>query len=151
MAARKMTNDDKREFAYLLYVHQGFNQKTCAEKAGVTPKTLGNWVEKYNWEKERKRLLIGKQEQLNKLYDQLDNLTQVVEKSEDGYPSPQQADTMIKISTAIRNMETDLAIADIVESGMKFMRFLQSNCELEETKATTELWNSFVQHTIQSA
>ncbi|WP_262908919.1 terminase gpP N-terminus-related DNA-binding protein [Leeuwenhoekiella parthenopeia] len=48
--------------------------KEIAERVGVRPNTVGNWIKKYGWEKLRKSLLTTRQEQLIGFYDQLEAL-----------------------------------------------------------------------------
>ena len=44
--------EDKKDYARLLYM-QGEQQKTIAEKAGVSPQTVTKWVNTGNWSEQR--------------------------------------------------------------------------------------------------
>ncbi len=48
-----MAKDKERKTARILYVEQGRNQKEIAQLLGITPRSVGSWVQKYGWKKER--------------------------------------------------------------------------------------------------
>jgi hypothetical protein len=107
---------------------------------------VSKWVNENDsaWKRERQRLLISKQDQLNSFYSQLEKLNEQIEDG-DGIPDTKQADIQIKLTAAIRNLETDLAIADIIESGMRFIKHIQLVGTLDQVKDFADLWNSFIQ------
>lgn len=145
-----MTNDEKKAYAFILYTKERLEQKICAIRAGVTEKTMSKWVneEEGKWKKARNRLLISKENLLDSLYAQMENLNSVIEDSANGCPDSKQADAQVKLTAAIRNMENDLAIADLVESGMRFIRHLQKISTHDKVMEVSELWNDFIQDSI---
>lgn len=44
-----MAKDRERRTAQILYVDQNLTAKDVAERVGVSEKTIGDWVEKYQW------------------------------------------------------------------------------------------------------
>lgn len=70
------TKDSDREYAKMLYLDKTRNltQKEIAGRVGVRPNTVGDWIKKHGWDKEKKSLLITKQESIVDLYDQLNAL-----------------------------------------------------------------------------
>lgn len=141
---------DKQYLAKILFTREKLDQKTVAKKVGVSENTMSEWVNKFNWKDLRRRLLLSKEEQLNSLYEQLEVLNEEIRNSELRRPDNGQADVVSKLTKAIGYMETDLAIADIVESGMRFIRFLQVSGTIEQVTEVTDMWHSFIQYTIST-
>jgi len=48
-----MAKEKQRKTAYILFVEQGQNRKEIAQLTGVSELTIGKWVKKYGWLKER--------------------------------------------------------------------------------------------------
>ncbi len=128
----------QNEYAKILFTERGLTQKEIAERVGVTEKTVGNWVKKGDWEKLKKSLLVTKKNQISKLYDQLEWLTNHIanreavrdipdyllkprkEKNEKGdfvevYPEYDPEDYPIKIGNVATSKEAD-ALAKITRS-----------------------------------
>lgn len=73
MGLKKTAAED---YAKMLYVDtsQKLTNKEIAERAGVRPNTVSNWIKKRGWEKLRKSLMVTRQKMVRDLYDQLESL-----------------------------------------------------------------------------
>ncbi|MGQ0739133.1 MAG: hypothetical protein ACT4OJ_08760 [Bacteroidota bacterium] len=142
-----MTISDKQYLAKILFTSQKLDQKIVAQRVGITEATMSKWVNQFGWRDLRNRLLVGKEEMLNNMYEQLAELNEAIREKEKGkrYADNKQADIQIKLTAAIRNLETELAIADLVAGGMKFLKHLQSKKLFDEVGTFSELWNDFIQ------
>lgn len=147
----KATIEMKKDLAKILFIREKLEQKVIADRVGVSEKTISSWVNENDgqWRRERQRLLISKSDQLNSFYVQLENLNQQIESVNKGIPDSKQADIQIKLTAAIRNLETDLAIGDIVEAGMRFIKHIQIIGTIEQVKEFADLWNSFIQNELR--
>lgn len=145
MASTKTSIADKQYLAKILYTREHLDAKVVAKRVGVSENTMSKWVNEFNWKALRKRLLVSKEEVLSSLYEQLEALDDEIRSSNKKYPDSKQADIKIKLTASIRNMETELAIADLVESGMRFIKHLQRVGTHEQVMEISELWNSFIQ------
>lgn len=137
---------DKQYLAKILYTREQLDQKVIAKKVAVSEKTISKWVNEFGWKNLRKRLLISKEEQLNSFFEQLDELNAAIKEKPQGqrYADSKQADIQIKLTASIRNLENDLAIADLVESGRRFIKHLQVISPLDQVLEVAELWNVFL-------
>jgi transposase len=146
MATTGVTMADKQYMAKILFTREKLEQKVIAHKVGVSEKTISKWVNDFNWRNLRNRLLVGKEQILNGLYEELEEMQKNLSEKEVGnrYSDSKTADAKLKLTAAIRNLETDLAIADLVESGIRFIRHLQVECTHEEVLHFSELWNGFI-------
>lgn len=68
MGTRKQVEND---LAKRYYINDGLLQKEIAERLNLTEKTVGIWVKKGNWDKEKTSLLVTKDKQISDLYNQL--------------------------------------------------------------------------------
>ena len=149
--ADAITISDKQYLAKILYTSEKLEQKIIAKKVGVSEKTIGIWVEKFKWKSLRNRLLVGKEEILNGLYEEMEEMQRCIQEKEPGkrFSDSKMADAKLKITASIRNLETELAIADLVESGKRFIKFLQLVGTMEQVKSFADLWHSFIQESIK--
>lgn len=143
---KDVTISDKQYLAKILYTREKLEQKVIAKKVGVAEKTISKWVNDFGWKKLRSRLLVSKENILNDLYEQLENLHDTIKQKEPGkqFADSKEADIQIKYTASIRNLETELAIADLVESGIRFIKHLQQVGTMEQVLEFAELWNHFL-------
>jgi transposase len=145
----KRNIEDVKYLAKILYTREQLEGKVIAQRVGVAEKTMSKWVTEGNWKALRNRLLISKDNQINLLYEQLENLNTIIQQSKAGHADSKQADILIKYTAAIRNLETDLAIADLVEAGIRFIKYIQKTGSMEQVMEVAEIWNSFLQASIR--
>lgn len=55
---------------------------------------------------------------------------------------------MVKLAAAIKSMETDVGISDIISVGMRFGEFLR-RIDLEKAKEYVKLWDVFLKEQIK--
>jgi transposase len=146
------TISDKQYLAKILFTREKLDQKIVAKRVGVSEKTMSKWVNDFNWRSLRNRLAVGKEQILSNLYEQLEELNEAISEKPKGerYSDSKQADIQIKLTASIRNLETELAIADLVESGIRFTRFLQAHGTHQQVLDVTQMWNDFIQHSIKA-
>lgn len=145
-----LTLDQKKEWAELLCTKEGYSQKDAAAKVGVSTVTMNKWYNEGNWHRIRQSMLITRQEQLSRLYMQLDELTSKISKKPEGdrYADSKEADTIAKLSGAIKTMETECSIADIVEVSKRFLSWYRP---FNHTKALeiAGLFNDFIKNILK--
>ena len=123
----KAEKGQKKEWAKLLYIRENLTQKEIAQKVGSSAVTIGKWIKKENWDKLRQSMLITRETQLSRLYMQLDELNAAIMKREEGtrFPDYKEADAISKLTNAIKTMETEASIADIVEVAKRLLNWLR--------------------------
>lgn len=140
---------NKQFIAKLLYTREQLPQNVVAERTGVSPNTISKWVNTFGWDNLRRRLLISKEEQLNNLYEQLEVINTEIKNSDKRRADSTQADVIAKLSKAIRTMEVDLSVADVVEVGIRFIKDQQDKITHDEMLWLTDRWNEFIQNAIR--
>lgn len=114
----------KKELAKLYYLTGQYTQKDIAVKVGVRESTISNWVTKEKWDLLKKSMLTSKSESLRTLYDVLASLDKKIKASVDAIGDTKLADMYIKYTAAIKNLETETSIAQIVEVGRLYINWL---------------------------
>ena len=122
--AKELSNQQKKEWAELLFLRGDMLQKDIAAKVGCSEKTLGNWASAGNWDKLRKSMLTTKTEILRNLYNVLDKIGTKL-KDENSIGDSKIADMYVKYTAAINNLETETSTAQIFEVGKRFVNWLQ--------------------------
>lgn len=142
--AKELTREQKREWAQVLFTKERLPQKEIAAKVKVAEKTITAWKEKYGWDKMRKSLLLTKEEQIRRLYGIIDDLTVLIEDSETKGDT-KKANMLIQYTAALRNLETETSLAQIIDVGQKFLNFIRKD-DLDKAKEITSLFDAFIQH-----
>lgn len=143
----QFTLEEKRNYAKLLYVTvQGITQKEIAARVGATEATISKWVKVEKWEDLKVSLLTTKSEQLNLLYLQLKELNQVIHSREVGqrFSNSKEADTLIKITAAIKNLEVETSIAEKVEVGQDFLHFVRQAAGMDFSKEAARYFDAYI-------
>lgn len=123
--ATALTNNQKKEWAELLYLKGELKQKDIAVKVGCAEKTLSGWIKDGNWDKLKKSMLTTKTEILRNLYNVLDKINTKLNE-EDSFGDTKIADMYVKYTAAINNLETQTSIAQIFEVSRMFCNWLQT-------------------------
>ncbi len=143
-----MTNEQKKEFAKLLYIKERLTQKEVAARVGIGEHALGRWVKDNGWDKLRRSLLVTKQEQIAQLYAQLEALSEIIAAQEEKVANSKQADIYTKLTAAIRNLETEINIGDCVEIGMEFCDYVRGNAP-DKVGDVVDLFDAYIKTRIR--
>lgn len=142
-----LTRKQKRDYAKKLYLTEpGITQKEIAQRTGVTEKTISGWVNENDkeWDRLRVSLLTSKEEQLSSLYRQLDALKTDIERREKKWPTTPEGDIISKLTSSIRNLETETSIADKMETGKEFLRFVRKVTGIELSNQIAGLFDGYI-------
>lgn len=121
MAHRKK---DLEEEAYGLYMNTDLTQAQIAQRVGINQKTMSEWVRKGDWAVQkaannvtRKKVIVGYLMQLQKLREVIDA------RPEHPYPTASEADTITKITKAIKSLERGLTLSDYITALEELTKF----------------------------
>ncbi|MFN4249068.1 MAG: hypothetical protein ACK4EY_15175 [Flavipsychrobacter sp.] len=121
----QLNQDEKKTYAEQLYMRGDIDQKDIARLVGVSEVTMSKWVndDVMNWKAKRKSFLVTKQEIVRRLYNVIEKITIRMDTAEDGGDT-KEADKLIKYTAALRNLETETSIREIMDVSMKFGKWL---------------------------
>ena len=140
-----LTNAQKKEWAKTLYMRENLTQQEIAERVGVSRVTVSNWVRAGKWEEQKAGLTLTRQEQVANLYRQVAEINRAISARAEGerFPNSKEADILGKLSAAIRNMEQETGIADIIIVLTGFIEWLRP-FDLEKAKELTRLADAYI-------
>ncbi len=147
-----MTPDNTKNLAEKLYMANELSQKEIAENLDVSEQTICKWVAEGNWAVIRKSLTTSKSQQLALQYEILAYLNKSAKEAiEDDDPATNpDYDAIAKVSKSIERLEKDAGIADILQTGIKFIKFT-SRENIEEAKIISRWFYLFVQEQMENA
>lgn len=143
----ELTKEQKKDYARQLYLNDSsITQAEIAEKVGVSKVTVCKWVKEGKWQELQTSLLVGKEEQLSRLYRQLKLLNDAIEDREEGknFAGSKDADAILKITAAIRNLETETNIAEKMATGKEFLAFVRKTSGFDFSKEVAKLFNAYI-------
>ena len=140
-----LTNARKKDWAKTLYLRENLTQQEIAERVGVSRVTVSNWVRSGKWEEQKAGLTLTRQEQVANLYRQVAEINRVISERAEGerFPNSKEADILGKLSAAIRNMEQETGIADIISVLTGFIEWLRP-LDLGKAKELTRLADAYI-------
>ena len=146
-----LTNAQKKEWAKTLYLRENLTQQEIAERVGVSRVTVSNWVRAGKWEEQKAGLTLTRQEQVANLYRQVAEINRAISARAEGerFPNSKEADILGKLSAAIRNMEQETGIADIISVLTGFIEWLRP-FDLEKAKELTRLADAYIKDKLET-
>ena len=138
---------DKKQWAQLMFLRTDKSQKEIADIVKVAEKTLSKWKTSENWDRLRASIIITKDEQLRRVYQQINELTSSIESKEEGkrYADSGEADTLAKLASTARSLESNLSIADVIDVFIDFQDWLRG-VDLQKAKEISDLQDAYIKH-----
>jgi uncharacterized protein YjcR len=136
---------DLRLLAKELFLHGTYTQKEIAAKVGVTEKSISKWANDEKWDKLKSALIMTREAELRKMYIQLQDFNEYIEQKPKGqrFGSSKEYDALSKLTSCIRNMESEVAIADMVSCFTRMNNWLR-RFDIEKAKEFVEIQDSFL-------
>ena len=140
-----LSNSQKKQWAQTLYLRENLTQLEIAERVGVSRVTVSKWVRDGKWEEQKAGITLTRQEQVANLYRQVAEINRTIATRHEGerFPNSKEADILGKLSAAIRNMEQETGIADIISVLTAFIEWLRP-LDLDKAKELTRLADAFI-------
>ena len=145
----ELTSQQKKEYAQMLYLKENLTQQKIAERVGVSRQTVARWTRDEKWEERKVGLTTTREAQIANLYRQIAEINRSISEREDGkrFATPAEADTLGKLAAAVKKMETDVGIADIISVGMRFIDWIRP-VDVDKAKEFTRLWDAFIKDSL---
>jgi len=120
----------KSEFrlkAKSLYLTGQYTLKEIADLTRVSERSIITWKQTEDWDSLKESLLTTRENELRRLYKMLANLNDSIdEKTQSNIPiNSKDADAVLKITAAIKNLELETSIAEKVEVGTSFINMVR--------------------------
>ncbi|MBO5428070.1 MAG: helix-turn-helix domain-containing protein [Prevotella sp.] len=141
----KKQSIDKKDIAKSLYLNGNYTQEEIADKVGTTRQTVSRWIREGSWDEVKASITITPAQILSGLNRQIIEINNNINGREEGkrFASVTEADTLAKLASAIKKIETDVGIADIVDVGIRFTNWLRP-LDLGKAKEFNDLLDAFI-------
>ena len=143
-----MKDNQKLEWAKLLFTSQNLSQVEISDKIGVSKVTINKWVKKYKWAEEKVSLTVTREQQLQRLYLQIAAINEEISLRDQKYPNSKEADTINKLASAIDKMERESSLADIISVSKRFLDWIRP-LDLNKAKELSGLFDAFIKDNIK--
>lgn len=142
----KQTLKNKRELAKALYIKAEHTQAEISEIVGVSRRSICKWIEKEDWKSLRNATTITPQKIVSNLNKQLDEINERILSRPEGerFATPKESDSILKLATTIKKMQTDCGLAEVVSVAMSFLSWLRDIGEEELGKEFSNYFNAFI-------
>ena len=125
--SRKVRDENKYEYAGLLFT-QSVTQADIASKVGIAEKTLSRWIHDNDWHSRRAATNVTRDELVNKTLGVIDSL---LEKAMEEKNPSKLADQLSKLAGAIRNLDKQATVVDVVQVFMAFNKWLSARISFD--------------------
>lgn len=90
-------------------------------------------------------MTVSREHLLKGMYSQVEEINRCIRQNDPGtrYATPAQADTLSKLSAAIKKLEMDTGISDLVSEGIRFAEWLRP-VNMEKAIDFVNLWDAFL-------
>lgn len=141
--------NQKKALAKELYMFGNYTYEEIGEKVGTRRQTVSKWAKENNWDDLKAGMTVTREQILKNMYRHIQQINEGIMQREvsDRVPNTKEADILVKLSAAIKSMEQDVGISDIISSGMRFGEFLRK-IDLEKAKEFMNLWDAFIKQEI---
>lgn len=122
-----LKKSEAQEYAKMLFLDttQKLTIKEIAERVGVRPNTVSNWIKKEAWAKLRKSLMVTRQKMISDLHDQLEWLNNDIKTRDIKVATSKESNTIAVITTSIKRLETETSIAEVYEVATSFLDYIK--------------------------
>lgn len=140
-----LSKAQKKDWAKVLYLRENLNQKELAARVGVTEKTISSWIKADNWEQFKSSLIVTKDEELRRIYMQINELNTAIFKRPEGerFAKNGEADTLVKLAATARNLETDTSISEVIEVAKQVLAFIRKD-DLAKAQELSNIFDAFI-------
>lgn len=141
----KGNSDQTRKWARSMYIHENRTQQEIADTVGVSRQTVIRWAKADKWDEMKVSMTMTRESQIKNLYRQLSEINQAILDREDGkrFATSREADTIAKLTDAIKKLETEIGIHDVVSVAERFIGWLRP-IDIEQTKTFVGLFDKFI-------
>ena len=146
-----ISRQQQKDFARTLYMRENLTQAEIAERVGVSRQTIIRWSDAEKWDELRASISMSSEQQIHNLYRQIVEINEKILEREQGdrYANAKEADTIVKITTAINKLQTEVGIHEIVNVGAQFVDFIRA-VDLDKAKEFSHLFSTFIKHKLET-
>lgn len=127
----RMTKEEQerlKKYARHLYIDKGITTaKALALEVGITEKTASKWIAEGNWEKYKKNIVLTREEQMNLMLDELEQINNHIKEQPDGQQFADYKLAMVRrqLIKDIKDLETKALVSEHINSLTQFLSYVR--------------------------
>lgn len=138
---RELSNEDKKNIAYDLYMNTQLSQKEICQRVIITEATFTSWKKKHDWEIHKQAFSITAQNIVANLMEKAHTMSQA---------DKVDADAIIKIVKSIESLtDKKITVSNIINVFKDFTTFA-FELDPESAKLINKLQKAYVEHKIDN-
>jgi len=145
--ARDLTTSQKKELAKTLYLDSNsrLTIQELAAKVGVSRNTMSKWINAENWDELKAGITIMPSEQIKMWNRQIMEINNKIAGRPEGqrFANNAEADTLVKLSTAIKKIKTESNISDVIAVSIEVTQFI-GKFDFDFAKKVAEYFDKFI-------
>ena len=142
-----MKISQKKDWAKLLYLKGNLTQKEIAAKVIVTEATLSKWINLNEWEILRSSFTITKEQELRRIYIQINELNDTINEREKGkrYASSKEADILSKLAATAKSLEAETSVAEIINVSIGLLDYVKEK-DYKKAQEISIVFDEFIKY-----
>jgi hypothetical protein len=137
----ELKNEQLREWAKHIYTRGEKGYRQIAEDTGISEGELRQWATESSWDHIKKTMPTSREYQVEKLYLLLEKANEKLIGAED--VNAKDVDLIVKYTAAIKNLDVDISLQQIVEVAKAFTSWLNPH-NRELAKSITMHFDKFI-------
>lgn len=118
---------DRKNIARSLYLDGNYTIEEIASKVGATRQTVSKWAKDGVWHELKASLSITPTQLIGQWQQQIVEINNAINQREEGrrYATAAEADALLKLATAIKKLQDDLGVSEVISVCMRFLTWLR--------------------------
>lgn len=153
MAKKTSTSKiDTRNLAKSLFLEGNYTQEEIAEKVGVSRQTVIRWAREDAWQELKASMSITPAQLISQWQQQIAEINRNILARPEGtrFATSAEADALNKLATAIKKLQDDVGIGDVISVCMRFLTWLRA-VDVDLTKTFGNLMDVFIKDQINNS
>jgi hypothetical protein len=108
---------------------------------------MSKWWDEQNWDTLRTSFFITKGQELQRVYQQISALNDDISNREQRWATSREADTLSKLASTARALESEANLADTIDVFLKFTDWIRE-VDFDKAKEINDLMDAYIKDSL---
>lgn len=140
-----LDNQQKKEYAKMLYLKGGLTQAEIADRSGLSRQTISSTIKKDKWDILKAETAMTDEEMILQIRQQINEVKQEIDSraADKRKYTPADLDGLRKLYKTMKELKGEATVADMISFGEKFISYVRP-IDSEFTKTFSDLYSAFI-------